>query len=42
MTPKQPDPIQQKEKKKKEFSWLCFVASISFTVIQNNAESGPE
>lgn len=26
----------------KEFSWLCFIASISLTVIKNNAESGPE
>lgn len=39
--PRQPDPDQQREKNK-GFSWLCFVASISLTVIKNNADSGSE
>lgn len=34
--------LAKEGKKKKEFSWLCFVVSISLTVIKNNAESGPE
>lgn len=41
MTPKTARSYSAKGKKK-ELSWLCFVASITLTVIQNNAESGPE
>lgn len=37
----QSDSVQQ-GRRGKEFSWLCFVASISLTVIENNPESGPE
>lgn len=46
MTPQKPDSIQQREREReterKEFSWLCSAASISLTVVKNNAESGPE
>lgn len=41
MTPKTARSYSAKGKKK-EFSWLCFVASVTLTVIKNNAESGPE
>lgn len=35
-------PIIKGRKKKKEFSWLCFVASISLTVMKNNADGRSE
>lgn len=41
MTPKTARSYSAKGKKT-AFSWLCFVASVTLTVIKNNAESGPE